>query len=264
MDPPYVVWIIIGGSLAAMAFFVAFLSELTEPTASGPRSTARSMSRLLGYSRSAALEESVHSMRSIEFFVHRPDASDREIVGDIAHKIYADVEDHRPLFRGSSRPRGWWTLATEFRQRIVTAFKTDMLVVASDSSRVWWRDLDQVGSNRNAYATMLQRWSEISRGAFNPENIQESWGKPGESIFVSFSLNGGEHLFIHLTSYDDLLDTVGMRAFVNPLIEQTGIQFEIVDLHHTPNIVIALSSGEREQLERERGWRFAELPALVI
>ena len=264
MDPPYVVWIIIGGSLAAMVFFVAFLSELTESTASGPGSTARSIRRLLDPSGTSALEESVRHMRSLGFLGHRPSADDREIARDIAHKIDVDIEEHGPFFRRSSRPRGWWTLATEFQQGVATTFEIDVLAIAGDVSRVWWRNLDQVETGRNAYVTMLRRWSEISRGAFNPENIQESWGGPGESIFVSFSLNGEEHLFIHLTSHDDLLDTAGMQALVNPLIEETGVQFEIVDLHHTPNVVVVLAASEREQLERDRGWSFAELPALVI
>lgn len=211
------------------------------------------------------LDEPVAALRRLEFFHSHERLSDRELARDIHRSIRRQLVTERLLHRTPDRPPNWWAVARNVDEpHLSSRDEIDLLAAAEDLERIWWEPLEQVIPGAEGYIRALSRWAEISRGTFRPSNIRESWGNDWEPVLVTFEHGGVEHLFTHLTGYNNQLDTESLRDFLNPLIASSGIQFEIVDLHHIPNIVVALTADEREYLTRERGWSFAKFPALVI
>ena len=99
----------------------------------------------------------------------------------------------------------------------------------------------------------------ISRGAFSPDNIEETWESEKGPIWVSFTLNGTQHR-IHpeyLNPGPDFIDVSILRD-INRLIVGTGYQFEVQDAldEDQAAFIVVLTADEKEKLERERGWRF--------
>lgn len=211
------------------------------------------------------LDEPVAALRSLGFFAGFDCPDDRELAREVFRRINLDIAEIDPFDPLPDRARNWRSVARSYQ---VPSWKSgselDLLAAGEDTERVWWEDLNQIRRGSDGYARTLRRWSEISRGAFQPTNMAESWGEDGESVLVTFQLDGDEHVFIHLTSYDDQIDTAGLRNCINPLIAQSGIQFEIVELNDTPNIVLALRPEERRVLSDERGWKFAEIPTVTV
>ncbi len=209
------------------------------------------------------LDDTVRDLRDLGFFANRADVDDRTLSSMVHLAITESLE--RRSFNSviPGRASGWVDLAQRYSIGLLKQPERDLLTLAEDRERVWWQDLDQVQPGQRPYARMIESWAAISRGAFQPTDVQESWGAEGESIYVTFKHAGSEQLFIHLTSHDTMLDTAGVRAVINPLIAATGVQFEIVGLRGTPDTIIALTAREREQLEL-RNWSFAEPPVLVL
>lgn len=211
------------------------------------------------------LDEPVAALRQLGFFAGNDQLGDRALAREIHLSIKHQLDQVELLDPLLDRPANWWAVArTSDETQLSTQFERDLLVAAEDLERVWWEPLEQIGPHNEGYVRALRRWSEISRGAFMPRNIRESWGDEWEPVLVSFELDGKAELFTHITGYNHQIDTEALRDFLNPLIAASGVQFEIVDLHHIPNIIVALRPEERRRLESERGWRFAEVPALVI
>jgi hypothetical protein len=211
------------------------------------------------------LDEPVAALRLLGFFGGREQLSDRELAREVQRSIQRQLDAQGLLKPLPDRPANWWAVArTADDAHMSTPLEVDLLAAAEDRERVWWEPLDQVLPRNAGYSRTLVRWAEISRGAFRPGNIREAWHDEWEPVLVSFEHDGREHQFTHLTGYNNQLDTEALRDFLNPLIAASGFQFEIVDLHHIPNIVVALRPEERRRLSAERGWRFAEAVALVI
>ena len=210
-------------------------------------------------------DEPVSALRPLGFFSGRGQISNRALAREVHRSIQRQISREDLLNPMPDRPANWWAVARTSDDALLSSrIEVELLAAAEDLDRVWWESLDQVLPHNAGYVKTLRRWSEISRGAFRPSNIDESWGDEWESVLVSFEHDGYPHLFTHLTGYNNQLDTEALRDFLNPLIASSGIQFEIVDLHHIPNIVVALTAGERARLIHERGWTFAETPALVV
>lgn len=139
----------------------------------------------------------------------------------------------------------------------------DLIVASFDRNRVWWQDRDRVYRGHDGIAATIREWSLISRGAFQPENIVASWGEDGEMIVVTYSLDGEQHSYIHVTSLDTYVDTVALRDTINPLIADSGYQIVICEVRGDPNVVLFLTEDERRRLAEERGWQFVERSSLV-
>ena len=61
----------------------------------------------------------------------------------------------------------------------------DLELTSYDKSRVWWGDTEaDVARANNEYYRTLQEWALISRGAFQPEDITETWESEEGPILV--------------------------------------------------------------------------------
>jgi hypothetical protein len=181
------------------------------------------------------LVETVRYFRGLDFFAAERLLSDEQLV----RKVEAA---HRANWDEPLDPAAGAQLA-------------DMYVVATDPTRIWWRDIECVYQGANAYVEILGEWAAISRGAFFPTHVSETWRSPRGPVEVEFSVGAVRHRFIHQDGHDDFVDMRIVRA-INQAIGATGYQFAVCDEGGMPNFVVALTRDEQARLERERGWRF--------
>ncbi|UUZ92359.1 hypothetical protein LJK87_44430 [Paenibacillus sp. P25] len=128
----------------------------------------------------------------------------------------------------------------------------EFYVLGEDKQRVWLEDTEaDVGSGNEVYVKTLKEWSSISRGAFQPSEIKESWKTEEGPIEVSFTLNGTERT-IHPEYLNDFIDT-GVLAEINEMIKDSGYQFVLVEIDQTVFVTV-LNDSEREQIQKERYW----------
>lgn len=137
-------------------------------------------------------------------------------------------------------------------------FLTDLEVLRGDKDRVWWEDAEaDVASGNDVYVDVVQSWSHISRGAFEPIRVQELWKSDVGPLTVRFMLTGKD-FEVHPEYLDDFIDLAVLSA-INAMIGPTGIRLEIVDTGGQDFFVVALTPEERLRLERERQWKFLDL-----
>lgn len=154
--------------------------------------------------------------------------SDEELADELEALCREEAEHTGGTFNG----RGDWEVIRYDRQRI--------LEVSLDAL---YGDDPGTYSFENALRT-LQKWANISRGAFQPINI----GDVGEHL-VEFTLAGSQH------TVNPWEDPYELAPQINPLIAQTGYQLEIWDLY--PNCLVAvLTSEEKQRFQSERDWNF--------
>lgn len=217
--------------------------------------------------------DSIRFLRQVGFFADANDLTDLELAEELAFEAEQELEAAKAshftgMMIGQRRgtptttfPKNWLALSS---QPFPDSRTVDLIVASFDRTRVWWQDRDRVYRNYDGFVITLQEWARISRGAFQPEDVYESWGEDGEMIVVTFTLNDEQHTYIHLTSLDTYIDTVGLRDLINPLIAETGYQFAICEVRGDPNVVMILTEDERLRMVEERGWQFVEWRSLVV
>jgi hypothetical protein len=149
-----------------------------------------------------------------------------------------------------------------------------------DHSRVWWlwRDYEIplvsygfiTTPPLGTYKKIIQRWSDISRGTFLPQDIQEIPGKTKNNSWLDFILHGQSQSI--LAKYKNRLwrgETLAVPNLdvlhqLNILIRETGHSFEyyerFLEKDYVPfnatSYVVVLSAAQKQQIEQERGWSF--------
>jgi hypothetical protein len=151
----------------------------------------------------------------------------------------------------SAVARDWDTPFPERAMEDVQA--ADMFLLMADRNRAWYGDLERVYRGANAYVEVLREWSAISRGAFMPEAITETWKGDAGPVDVEFTLQGKRHRFMHTGG--DMIDT-RILALINRLIVPSGYAFEACDNLGMPSFILVLTKPEKARLTAERKWRF--------
>ncbi len=131
----------------------------------------------------------------------------------------------------------------------------DSEVIRYDKQRILEVSLDALyGDDPGEYSfdvafDTLQAWTNISRGAFQPEDIRDV-----DEHLVEFVFNGTLH------TLDPWEDPGKLAPQINPLIAQTGHQFEVWNQY--PDCIVAvLTSEEKQRLQAERNWSFYQWEA---
>jgi hypothetical protein len=130
----------------------------------------------------------------------------------------------------------------------------ELFVAALDRSRVWWGDLEaDVGDGCDVYASVLEEWAAVSGGAFQPEQIEETWESETGPVTVRFALDEEE---VELAP-EYLEDWIDPRIIspINERLATTGRQFTVVRAFDQTAFLLVLDEGERAALEA-RGWCF--------
>lgn len=212
--------------------------------------------------------DSIEYLRGMNFFNDYSDLSSEEIFerilrGEIGYQFSWWEEDkdkdlHPGLHLFLDIRERWksWMKASDF--------EIDRKLVCFDTKRVVVEDVETEVSDKMGIA-ILNRLARISRGIFQPMNISSKWiVEPGDEWSiqeVSFDFKGERHNVEIVLRYDYIID-MGIHE-LNELIEDTGYQYYHIE-HGDLIMVVVLTKGEAEKLEKERGWRFEwrEFPAL--
>ena len=133
-----------------------------------------------------------------------------------------------------------------------------------DTSRVWFEDTECVDPEfSRVYEEAFARWSAISRAAFLPSGIEETWAGPEHAqVTVRMKLDDGTLTLTPIID-NDWFDLTTMNA-INIYIRKTGIQFYLFDqtLVGQQAFIVALSEAEKRTLELQRDWKFTRDPTI--
>lgn len=133
---------------------------------------------------------------------------------------------------------------------------SDLLLVKWDKDRIWWDDTEaDVCSGNSVYKQVLIEWSEISRGTFFPENVQEHWESEEGPITITFTHNQ-QNIQIHPQYLDDYID-ISILSQVNYLIGKSGKEYAVYLPFDQTAFIIVVTKSEKRKLQKERNWRFA-------
>lgn len=175
--------------------------------------------------------ESVKYFRSLGFFEQLKNLTDQQLARKIKSRILK--ED------ASFDPKG------EF---------SDIYLLEWDNKRVWFQDLEaDVDEYNKVYTKTLKRWAEISRGAFTPKDIKETWKTESGPIYVDFVLNGKKQQ-LKPKDLGDWFD-ISILNQINRVIKNTGYQFEMYAGYDLA-FVLVLKPEEKRKLQFQRGWEF--------
>jgi hypothetical protein len=105
----------------------------------------------------------------------------------------------------------------------------------------------------DVYAQSIAEWSEISKDAFRPTDIKETWASETGPVTVTFRLDGSTKT-LSPGYFEDWIDP-GILAAIDGLIADSGRRFELYKSFDQTAFVMALSTDERRALEA-RGWCF--------
>lgn len=131
-----------------------------------------------------------------------------------------------------------------------------LTLLRADATRVWWEDTEaDVCATNQVYVETLRAWAGISRGAFSPQDVTETWESDEGPITVRFTLDGVERT-LHPECLDDWLD-LEILVPLNDWLRHTGYAFELYEAFDQTAFIVVLTPDEKARLERERGWRFA-------
>jgi hypothetical protein len=131
----------------------------------------------------------------------------------------------------------------------------DLELLRFDPDRVWWEDTEQdVAPSNGAYIEALQGWAAISRGAFQPTEVDERWDTPRGPVRINLT-HAGQSRELVAQFLSDYLD-LGLLDQLNHIIADGPYRFLVHAPFDQTAFVTACTGDERQRLEG-RGWRFA-------
>lgn len=197
-----------------------------------PRPTTEAPGCSVAMRADQSIGERVIALRELGLFADRPDLSNE----DISQRVEARLDE----LYGGELPADDPLL--------------ELIVASLDESRVWWGDLEaDVGHGSEAYVMTLEEWAAISKGAFAPEDIRETWESEEGPVTVAFALDG-ENVELRPEYLEDWIDPRILTP-INERIAGSGRRFELFQAFDQSAFVMALTDKERDALEA-RGWCF--------
>jgi hypothetical protein len=197
-----------------------------------PRPTTEGSECAVSMRADQSIGERVVALRELGLFADRPDLSNE----DISQRVEARLDE---LYGG---------------ELLADDPLLELIVASLDESRVWWGDLEaDVGDGNDVYVSTLEQWAAISKGAFEPEDVRETWDAEDGPVTVTFTLDG-ENVELKPEYLEDWIDP-RILAPINDQIADSGRRFELFQAFDQSAFVMALSDRERDALEA-RGWCF--------
>ena len=145
----------------------------------------------------------------------------------------------------------------EWKGALDPAKPMHQIVLASwDKDRVWWEDAyEWLGDLETMLTDALQGWARISRAAFRPTEISESWASPDGPVTVEFAMYGVRYRLTPEAEGETL--DLNLLGPINALIAPSGTRFVGVDSTDQTSILVAVTPAEQAALAR-RGWPFQD------
>lgn len=131
----------------------------------------------------------------------------------------------------------------------------DLQLLRWDEQRIWWQDLEaDVFAGNNVYIQALSDWKHISRGMFNPTNIEELWEGEEGPIKIRFRLNDEQHC-LEPKYLDDWMDSM-LLTQINNLVTHSNLKFEVCKTFGQSAFVVVLSPEDKRLIQKERRLQF--------
>ena len=109
----------------------------------------------------------------------------------------------------------------------------ELFVAALDQTRVWWGDLEaDVANGNDVYASVIEDWAAVSVGAFEPDQIEETWESEAGPVTVRFTL-GGKDVELAPEYLEDWIDP-RIISPINERIAASGRQLTLVEASTRP------------------------------
>jgi hypothetical protein len=128
----------------------------------------------------------------------------------------------------------------------------DLALLGMDEDRSWTYDTECVWKDDKVYAELVDRVARISRGTFQPSDVDEIWDGPMGPIHLRFRLGGQLHQVVMGEMETDFME-VGPLTYLEELVK-ASTPYELVHLvtGDQTDFIVLMTPGEREQLESER------------
>jgi hypothetical protein len=121
-------------------------------------------------------------------------------------------------------------------------------ILLHDTSRVWFNDMEaDVCEENQVYAATLVELGEISRGAFEPKDVVETWESETGPIRIEFSQSGERHAFE--PDFEDDWLAFDFLTVLNQLLAPKGVAFVTTGWDQRAWIA-AVTKAERAALEK--------------
>ncbi|OCT16902.1 hypothetical protein A8709_00890 [Paenibacillus pectinilyticus] len=133
----------------------------------------------------------------------------------------------------------------------------DLYLLEGDQDRVWLENTEaDVAKGKNVYVDTLKWWSDISRGAFLPSDITETWGTEDGPVTINFNMYGQKRTLHPEVDYDYL--DIGILKEINAMIKDSGYEFVAVEIDEEVFVTV-LKPEEKRKMEQDRYMEFMDL-----
>ncbi|MBO3841107.1 MAG: hypothetical protein FGF48_01635 [Candidatus Brockarchaeota archaeon] len=207
--------------------------------------------------------DSIEYLRKMSFFQDYSELSSEEIFNEIlkGEITYAywweEWERRKPRLRGPLHH-----IMEGYEEELMKASDAsiDYIIIPFDTKRTVTEDYE-TWLGKGLGITMLKRYAKISRGVFQPKDIEEECsfpnfdpelGKEWFSYKVYFIFMNERH-YTKIILWHDFFEDLGLKK-INELIKDTGYQYYRID--HELVMVVVLTEEEAKKLMKERNWRF--------
>lgn len=207
------------------------------------------------------LLEALRFYRPLGFFADRAPFSDQ----DLAEQLEAEHASALGLGNDLSPlvgPGPKHSVAGDWDEGIFGEAHPEVVLLALDTSRVWWQDLEwDFVAGSDDFVRLLEQWSAISRGAFVPTNIREYWPE-NDRMYIEFELEGKTQRLVpwaeEETAGAESLQWVDIDLInvINYMIAGTGYSFHLHEPFDQTAFLVVLDDEEVTKFEG-RGWIFA-------
>jgi hypothetical protein len=211
--------------------------------------------------------ESIQYYRKLDFFTEFKDLSDAELLSAIELFAWMNDDGSLVLFLESflqCSPSKLEDLKIEFQddpdliEKILRSLARISGIAHYDLGRLLHIHFDSIysASYPDDYLSetrvrMMHKISKISRGIFLPQDLVIN-----ERGLLRFKLNGRDcEVEFEGEAYLLAIDPWIAAKVVNPLIADSGYQFELIPQYPEGSLIL-LTEVERTKLEVESGWKF--------
>jgi hypothetical protein len=147
----------------------------------------------------------------------------------------------------------------ELTQAELESPEFDLFLLSFDPMRTLYESMDfgaALGQGLNAYVDTVKALARISRGAFNPTNISESWESPKGPIRIHFEV-GGQKKTLKVDLWGGMFD-FRILLQLNLLLWDTPYRYEMAPMDDILFVTV-LTAAEKIELERLRNLAFMVL-----
>lgn len=176
--------------------------------------------------------EGVRYYRPLGYFSPRSAATDEDLASMVARRAQEEVGDNP------------YRLPGPYLDSILLQADPALLYPPPDYE---W----DANAENQRHEEAIQEWARVSRGAFRPQNVKETWAGVNGPVTIEFDHDGARQL-IHADLNEIGPDRKILRE-INRIIEPSGYQFWTFGTDCVEGLALALTQDEANRIKEERG-----------